>query len=79
MQQIDETLVLLNPLTGHYYTLNEVGARIWELLDGTRTQDEIVNVLSAEYEAADAEIRADVDDLLADLRDEELIDEEQAA
>ena len=73
-QKVGETLVLLNPETGQYYTLNEVGSRIWELLDGTRTRDGIVAAICAEYDAGEAEIAADVDALLGDLEAEKLID-----
>ncbi|OLB94218.1 MAG: hypothetical protein DMD91_22680 [Candidatus Rokuibacteriota bacterium] len=32
------------------YTLNEVGARIWELFDGRRSLREIRDILTSEYE-----------------------------
>ena len=31
------------------YTLNETGAFIWEQIDGKRSVEEIINVLTAEY------------------------------
>ena len=73
-KQLEGSVVILNPESGEYYSLDDVGARIWELLDGTRTTDDIVEVICAEYEAGETKVRADVESLLADLRAEKLID-----
>lgn len=51
---------------GAVYTLNEVAARIWELLPAARCVDEIVDALLAEYEADRLILRADVLEFLAD-------------
>jgi len=32
------------------YTLNETGAFIWELINGKRSVEEIINVVTTEYE-----------------------------
>jgi Coenzyme PQQ synthesis protein D (PqqD) len=69
----EPALVLLNPQSGEYYTLDEVGSRVWQLLDGTRTVLEIVAVIIEEYEAAAEVIERDVLDLLKDLVDEQLV------
>lgn len=41
--------VLLLPARGEVKVLNEVGARIWSLIDGARTIREIAAMLCAEY------------------------------
>lgn len=41
--------------------LNEVGRDIWDLCDGTRTLDGIVNQLLEEYEGDPVKIRKDVE------------------
>ena len=58
-----------------YYGLNNVGARVWELLPpATTTLDELVTKLAAEYPEAPAEvIRADVSELLSDLEGHGLV------
>jgi hypothetical protein len=63
----DEELVLLDPEDGSYYTLDEVGARIWELADGTRTAAQIAAALDEEFDAPLEEIQADLLELLAEL------------
>ena len=69
----DPTTVLLNPQSGEYYTLDEIGSRIWELCDGTRTVSEIVGAIVQEYDAPAAEIEGDVLELLNDLAAEKLV------
>lgn len=70
----ESTVLLLNPADGQYFTLDEVGARIWDLVDGTRSAAEIAETVAAEYDADPATIHADVLELLAELRDEGLVD-----
>jgi Coenzyme PQQ synthesis protein D (PqqD) len=49
------------------YSLNDPGRAIWARLDGTRSLQQIVDELSAEYEAAPGEIERDVTGLVAEL------------
>lgn len=49
------------------YTLNEVGARIWESLDGTRPVREIRDLIVAEFDVTGAQAGADLVTLLDQL------------
>ena len=69
----DDAVILLDPDSGDYYTLDDIGGRIWELCDGSRSVDEIADVLAAEYDAPAERIRADVVDLLDELREGRLV------
>jgi coenzyme PQQ biosynthesis protein PqqD len=51
------------------YVLNEVGGRIWELLDGQRTVAGIRDVLVSEFEASPQQVEADVLEFLQKLRE----------
>jgi len=77
-QRAAESLMLLNTQSGEYYTLDEVGIRVWELCDGTRSVDDIAAVISSEYEASPETIGADVRVLLADLAAERLVVRDEA-
>ena len=55
------------------YTLNEVASRIWQLIDGVRTVEEIASVLTQEYEVQAQEAEADVVDFLTQMKDIEAI------
>ena len=49
------------------YTLNEVGARIWELLDGRRPLREICDVLVSEYQVTAQEATVDLETFIEHL------------
>jgi hypothetical protein len=49
------------------YTLSPVAARIWSLLDGSRSADEIAAVITAEYDVGRDTVMADLAELVADL------------
>jgi pyrroloquinoline quinone biosynthesis protein D len=69
----DEGVVVLNPNDGQYFSLDDVGGRIWELCEGDRSIAEIANVLAEEYDAEPSVIQADALELLRELRDEGLV------
>jgi hypothetical protein len=72
-QRTDDSLILLNPDSGHYYTLDEVGARVWDLCDGSHRVAEVVSSVHAEYDAPLNAIQTDVLELLDDLASERLV------
>jgi len=49
------------------FTLNETGRDIWDRLDGRRRLKEVVQELSAKYEAEPGKIEVDVLGLVAEL------------
>lgn len=69
----EDGVVVLNPNDGQYFSLDDVGGRIWDLSDGSRSVSEIADLLSAEYDAPAAEIGSDALELLAELGREGLV------
>ncbi len=57
----------------YVYTLSAVSSRVWELLDGTRTVEAIVEAICAEYDVARETAAEDVGILLGDLFETALI------
>ena len=55
------------------YTLSPVAARIWALLDGTRTADEVVETICGEYDVDRATAEADLATLVGDLAEVSLL------
>ena len=49
------------------YTLSPVAARIWTLLDGTRTADDIADAIAGEYEVDRDTVLSDLAELVNDL------------
>src|ERR1700689_4276140 len=72
-QEARDTTVLLRLRDGGYYALQDVGALVWELCDGERTVADIVTAVTAEFDAAEPTVRADVLEFIGDLRREELL------
>jgi hypothetical protein len=70
---VDAEAVLVLPARGEVKVLNEVGARIWELADGTRSVREIVQSIRDEYEVDQESAEADTLEFLNDLHGKEAI------
>ena len=64
---VDREAVLVSPAQGKVRVLNEVGARIWVLADGSRTIREVAQCIVAEYSVEMAEAETDVQDFLRKL------------
>jgi len=72
---LDGEAVLFSTEDEVYFGLNEVGARVWELLPPvSKSLDELCAALSAQYPDADsAMIRADVTELISELSSHRLV------
>jgi len=68
-----EAFIVL-PGSGQIKILNEVGSRVWELIDGTRTTEEIVGLIVKEYETTPEAARADVIEFLEELKANGMLD-----
>jgi len=72
-QEATDTLLLLDVEGGMYFSLDNVGRRVWALCDGSRSIEEIVDAICEEYDAPRAVIDADVRDLIGQLETERLL------
>jgi hypothetical protein len=72
-QEAAGTVVLLDPVGGEYYSLDEIGGRIWALCDGRRSIEQMVAVLCEEYEVSPDTVRADILELFEELAGEGLV------
>ena len=66
-QEVAGEGVLLDLKSERYFGLDEVGARIWELLQQGGTSEQVFDVLLAEYEVDPQRLAGDLDDLLEKL------------
>lgn len=66
--------VILNMKTGIYHGLNEVGAKIWDLIEQPKTVKEIHNLLVEEYEVEPEVCKNDLLSLLKNLQSVGLIE-----
>jgi hypothetical protein len=69
----DDEIVILNLPADNYLALDEIGRRIWELLETPCQVDELCRKLSLEYAATSEQIATDVVPFLAELEKENMI------
>ena len=67
--------VALNLKTGQYYSLNEVGARMWTLLQELDSLEGVTAAIAAEYAVEADKAAKDLDKLLQELLESGLIRE----
>lgn len=72
--ELGEDVVILNLGDGIYYSLDEVGARIWQMLASPVTLRTICDTIEAEYDVARAECEQDVRALVGTLASRGLVD-----
>jgi hypothetical protein len=66
-QENSGALVLFNMDDGQYYSLNEIGNRIWALCDGSRSIGQVVSILCGEYDSPAEIVNSDALELLNEL------------
>lgn len=52
---------------GSIYTLNELGTRVWQLIDGLTPMQQIVEIIASEYEVSTEKAEKDVAEFLSCL------------
>ena len=75
--EVNGEMVFLDVPTGNYFSLNEIGTRIWKGISEGESPDEIVRRLLAEYDVDETQIRSDYDDMLVTMKEEGLIAENE--
>jgi hypothetical protein len=71
---VGEETVLLNLRTELYLGFDNVGARIWSALQESGSIQEAFDKLLGEYEVEAAQLRRDLEEFLAQLREQRLIE-----
>jgi hypothetical protein len=73
VQEMGSGIVVLNLSSEHFYELNEVGKRFWELLTDHQAYSPAFNILQAEYEVSTTQLQEDMTRLIVELLKAELI------
>lgn len=71
---LEREAVIVLPDKGEVKVLNEVGARIWALADGSRSVREIAAEISRQYDVSAAQAETDTLLFLRELREKALIE-----
>ena len=73
VRQIEDTVFVMNPDTSELHSFNEVGRRIWELTDGSRTVAAIFEAIAEEFEVDAQTAQDDALEFLDELLSKDLI------
>ena len=71
--KLGNDVVILNLKSGVYYGLDPVGARVWELIQETKSVGAIRDVILNEFDVGQEQCEQDLNDLLADMQAQGLI------
>jgi hypothetical protein len=71
---VEQEAVLLNKQTNQYYRLDEVGARLWSLLQGGKSLRESHPILLEDYEVDPIQLEQDILELADDLLNHGLLE-----
>lgn len=72
-QEVDEETVLLDLKSESYFGLDEVGTRIWQLLNDGSNLQAVLNTLLAEYDVDEKQLEKDLQDHIEQLVEAGLI------
>jgi Coenzyme PQQ synthesis protein D (PqqD) len=77
-RRIDDETIVVPISTGvgdldAIYTLNDLGSRIWQLIDGATSVQQIIDAIHAEYEVSEEQAAHDVLEFLEELALRKLI------
>lgn len=70
---IDGQAVILAPQEGLVLTLNEVGTLIWEMAEGSSTQEDILAAICREFEVGSEQAMSDIEEFAATLEKKGLL------
>ena len=69
-----EAGLIFNPGTGDSFSVNSIGNEILAMLKENKSQQEIIDFVSAKYDAERNQLERDMDDFTAQLNDYNLLD-----
>jgi Coenzyme PQQ synthesis protein D (PqqD) len=72
-ENVDNEILIIDTLTGSYFSIKETGSQVWQLIAKKNNIDKIVKYLAQNGEANLNQISEDVNFFLQDLLDNELI------
>ena len=70
---IDGEAVLINLVSGNYYSIDRIGADIWRYIEMGTSVEQLMDIVARKYDASRATIETAVNNLLADLLEQSLI------
>ena len=73
-RRIDDEAIILDVTSGRYFSLNSVGALIWDQLESECSVEELVEIVIGTFEVDRQQALGDVRDLVGELSEAGLVD-----
>ncbi|MBT5873546.1 MAG: lasso peptide biosynthesis PqqD family chaperone [Candidatus Latescibacteria bacterium] len=70
---LDDEIVMMSVENGAYYSLDDIGRRVWELLEKPLSVSAVCDVIVDEYDVTRSECEQDMLTWLGELTDEKLV------
>lgn len=77
-RKVEDEVVILNLETSVYYSLNETGSLVWELIGKGLSAEKIAEEVADVYKQSLKTVKKDVDDIIKKIRKEDLITDEKS-
>lgn len=74
-REIDGEVVIISPDNKAIHTLNNVGSRIWTLINGDSDVNTITAILCREFDSKEEDIKKDIYEYLNNLKQLNLLEE----
>jgi len=71
---IDNETMLMSLSNGEYYGMNDIGSKIWELLENSMSVAELISELTNIYELTAKQCEQDIQPFLTSLHDKDIIE-----
>jgi len=71
--KLDDEIVMMSVKNGEYYGLDNIGSRIWEIIEKPVSVRQIADILKVEYAVSESQCKNDVNEFLDILLKKELI------
>lgn len=73
LQSVDEDTILLDTNTQEYFSLNEVGSTIWDIMSKVNNLKEVKKEILECYEVDEIQVESDILKFVEALKDKKLI------
>jgi len=72
-REVGDRVVLLNPETGYYYSLNEMGRIVFRNIVKKKEVDEILKLIMEKYVVSEEKVRDDITSFISKLAEENIL------
>ena len=70
---LEDEMVIIRPSDGQVRVLNDVAAFAWQMIDGKRSIDDLVEAICGAFDVDKGEAEADLNEFMDQLLDEKLV------